>query len=65
MAAQSFPETSDTCPVQLFLDQLLTKGEAEQQAPVTLDPDDPLEQTEPVLEAPFTEEEYQTLLDDI
>ncbi|CDS38246.1 homeobox protein [Echinococcus multilocularis] len=61
---EAYPESSNSCPVQLFLEQLARTVE-EEQGPAALDPDVPWEQIEPTLEAPLTEEEYQALLDDI
>ncbi|CDS35427.1 homeobox protein [Echinococcus multilocularis] len=61
---EAYPESSNSCPVQLFLEQLVRTVE-EEQGPAALDPDVPWEQIEPTLEAPLTEEEYQALLDDI
>lgn len=40
-STEAYPEPSNSCPAQLFLDQLLSTAEVKEQVPAALDPDDP------------------------
>ena len=53
----------NTDPLELFLDQLLTEVQLEEQGPAPVNVEETWEQMDTTPDLPLTSEEYQTLLD--
>lgn len=61
--AQAPIQGGNTDPLELFLDQLLTEVQLEEQGPAPVNVEETWEQMDTTPDLPLTSEEYQTLLD--
>ena len=61
--AQAPTQGGNTDPLELFLDQLLTEVQLEEQGPAPVNVEETWEQMDTTPDLPLTSEEYQTLLD--
>nr|BAB30355.1 unnamed protein product [Mus musculus] len=61
--AQAPTQGGNTDPLELFLDQLLTEVQLEEQGPSPVNVEETWEQMDTTPDLPLTPEEYQTLLD--